>query len=102
MSNIKYQISNIKYQILNIKYQISNIKPSQISKETSMLKSPYTRDFLNNRKETSMLNSPRTLDSKTSKCSRSPEIVAQFCFPLISFVKSYLALCMFALQNQLY
>ena len=71
-------------------------------KETSMLKSPRTQDFSNNRKESSMLKSPRTQDSKTTNYSGWPDFVPQFCFPLISLVKSSLALCMFALQNQLY
>merc|ERR1711984_66538 len=44
--------------------------------------------------ETSMLKSPCTQDSKTSN--------SQQCFPLISLVKSFLALCMYALRNQLY
>ena len=44
--------------------------------------------------QTSMLKSPCTQDSKTSN--------SQQCFPLISLVKSFLALCMSALLNQLY
>ena len=62
--------------------------------ETSMLKSPRTNDFSNNRKETSMLKSLKF-------SSWWPFFIPQFCFSLISLVKSSLALCMFALWNQL-
>ena len=67
-----------------------------------MLKSPRTQDFSNNQKKSSMLKSPRTQDSKTTNCSGWPDFVPQFCFPLISLVKSSLALCIFALCNQLW
>ena len=84
----------IKYQVVVSKCQAVVIKCQVVVSKCQVVVSKCQVDFSNNRKETSMLKSPKVSSGGTF-------FVPQFCFPLISLAKSSLALCIFALCNQL-
>merc|ERR1712215_83617 len=90
----KFQVVVSKCQEVVSKCQVVVSKCQEVVSKCQEVVSKCQVDFLNNRKENSMLKSPKFSPGGTF-------FVPQFCFPLISLIKSSLAMCIFALCNQL-